>query len=300
MFVVTGATGHTGSATTEALLASSAKVRVIGRDSTKMERFIAKGAEAFVADMTDAAALEKAFGGARAVFVVIPPNMTAPDIRSYQVAVGNSLTSAIQKNGISYAVVVSSTGAEQSSGTGVVLGLHELEKKFEAVAGLNFLCLRCGYFMENLLPQISILQSFGFMAGPIRADLPLPMIATRDIGQAAAESLLKLDFSGKQTRELLGPKHLDYSEAAKIIGGAIGKPDLSYRQVPAFILKPAMMRLGMSSNVVSNILEMCDALNSGKMKSLEPRSTRNTTPTTLEQFAVEVFAPAYGEKSAGA
>jgi hypothetical protein len=109
-----------------------------------------------------------------------------------------------------------------------------------------------------------------------------------------------LDFTGKQTRELLGPKHLDYSEAAKIIGGAIGKPDLSYRQVPAFILKPAMMGLGMSSNVVSNILEMCDALNSGKMRSLEARSARNTTPTTLEQFAAEVFARAYGEKAAGA
>jgi hypothetical protein len=93
---------------------------------------------------------------------------------------------------------------------------------------------------------------------------------------------------------------VDYSEVAKIVGGAIGKPDLSYRQVPALILKPAMMRLGMSSNVVDRVLEMCDALNTGKMKSLEPRSARNTTPTTLEQFAAEVFAPAYAEKAAGA
>jgi uncharacterized protein YbjT (DUF2867 family) len=154
--------------------------------------------------------------------------------------------------------------------------------------------------MENLLPQIGILQSFGFLAGPLRADLPLPMIATRDIARVAAGSLLKLDFIGKETRELLGPKHLAYSDVAKIIGGAIGKPDLSYQQVPAIILKPAMMRLGMSSSVVNNILEMCDALNSERMKSLEARSPRNTTPTTLEQFAVEVFAPAYGQKAAGA
>ncbi|HTC63850.1 MAG TPA: NmrA family NAD(P)-binding protein [Candidatus Saccharimonadales bacterium] len=300
MIVVTGATGHTGSVTAEALLAAGAKVRVIGRDSKKLERFTAMGAEAFVADMTNAAVVEKAFSGARAVFVVIPPNIAAPDIRAYQGTVRNSLTSAIQKNKITYAVVVSSTGAEQSGGTGVVLGLHDLEKKFEEIAGLNFLCLRCGYFMENLLPQIGILQSFGFLAGPLRADLPLPMIATRDIARVAAGSLLKLDFIGKQTRELLGPKHLEYSEAAKIIGGAIGKPDLSYRQVPALILKPAMMRLGMSSSVVNNILEMCDALNSGKMKSLEPRSALNTTPTTLEQFAAEVFAAAYAEKAAGA
>jgi uncharacterized protein YbjT (DUF2867 family) len=300
MYVITGATGHTGSVTAEALLASGAKVRVIGRDSTKLGKFIEKGADAFVADMTDAAALEKAFSGARAVFAVIPPNLTAPDVRAYQETVSNALASAIQKNGTAYAVVISSTGAERSEGTGVVLGLHELEKKFEGIPGLNFLCLRCGYFMENLLPQVGILQSFGFMAGPLLADLPLPMIATRDIGQMAAESLLKLNFAGKETRELLGPRHVDYSEVAKIVGGAIGKPDLSYRQVPALILKPAMMRLGMSSNVVDRVLEMCDALNTGKMKSLEPRSARNTTPTTLEQFAAEVFAPAYAEKAAGA
>jgi hypothetical protein len=41
------------------------------------------------------------------------------------------------------------------------------------------------------------------MAGPLRPDLPLPMIATRDIGAAAADSLSKLDFTGKQRHELL-------------------------------------------------------------------------------------------------
>jgi uncharacterized protein YbjT (DUF2867 family) len=299
MYVVTGATGHTGSATTEALIASGAKVRVLGRDPRKLERFTTKGAEACVADMTDVEALENAFSGARAVFAVIPPNLAAPDVRGYQETVSSALASAIQKNGITYAVLISSTGAEQTEGTGLVVGLHELEKKFEAIQGLNFLCLRCGYFMENLLPQVGILHSFGFMAGPMRADVPLPMIATRDIGQVAAESLLKLDFAGKQTRELLGPRHLNYSEAAKILGGTIGKDDLSYRQVPAFILKPAMMRMGLSSNMVDQVLEMCEALNTGKMKSLETRSARNTTPTTLEQFAAEIFAPAYREKAAG-
>ncbi|HEX3375803.1 MAG TPA: SDR family NAD(P)-dependent oxidoreductase, partial [Candidatus Acidoferrales bacterium] len=83
MFVVTGATGHIGSVTSEALLASGAKVRVVGRDPKKLERFSANGGEPFVADMTDAATLEKAFSGARAVFILIPPNPSAPDVRAY-------------------------------------------------------------------------------------------------------------------------------------------------------------------------------------------------------------------------
>jgi uncharacterized protein YbjT (DUF2867 family) len=300
MYVITGATGYTGSVAAERLIASGAKVRVIGRDAKRLERFSQKGAEAMVADMTDAAAVEKAFSGARAVYALIPPNISATDVRAYQERVTDSLAAAIRNNGIAYAVVLSSTGADKTSGTGPVVGLHSLEKKLESIGGLNVLSLRCGYFMENLLAQPGIIQSLGFMASPIRADVPLPMIATRDIGEAAAESLAKLDFVGMQTRELLGARHVTYTEAAKIIGAAIGKPDLAYRQVPASVLKPAMMQMGMSSNMVDLILEMCDGLNTGHMKSQEPRSAQNTTATTLETFVAEVFAPAYRGKAARA
>ena len=82
--------------------------------------------------------------------------------------VSSALGSAIQKNGITHAVLISSTGAEQAEGTGPVLGLHEFEQKLEAIPALNFLSLRCGYFMENFLAQVGILQSFAFMAGPLR------------------------------------------------------------------------------------------------------------------------------------
>ena len=300
MHAITGATGYTGSVAAERLIASGAKVRVIGRDAKRLERFTQKGAEAVVADVTDAAALEKAFSGARAVHALIPPNISASDVRAYQERVTDSLAAAIRNNGIAYAVVVSSTGADKTYGTGPVVGLHSLETKLESIGGLNVLSLRCGYFMENLLAQTGIIQSLGFMAGPIRPDVPLPMIATRDIGEVAAESLAKPDFVGMQTRELLGARHVTYTEAAKIIGAAIGKPDLSYRQVPASVLKPAMMQMGMSSNMVDLILEMSNALNTGHMKSQEPRSPRNTTATTLETFVAEVFAPAYRGKAAKA
>jgi uncharacterized protein YbjT (DUF2867 family) len=300
MIVITGATGHTGSVAAEKLLASGAKVRVIGRDAKRLERFSQKGAEAVVADMTDAAALEKALSGANAVYAVMPPNITAADVRAYQERVTDSIAAAIRNNRIAYAVALSSTGADKSYGTGPVMGVHSLEKKLGAIQGLNVLSLRCGYFMENLLPQVGVIHSMGFMAGPVRPDVPLPMIDTRDIGGVAAESLLKPDFAGMQTRELLGTRHVTYTEAAKIIGAAIAKPDLAYRQVPSSVLKPAMMQMGMSSNMVDLLLEMAEALNTGHMKSQEPRSARNTTATPLETFAAEIFAPAFRRKAAGA
>jgi uncharacterized protein YbjT (DUF2867 family) len=245
-------------------------------------------------------ALTKALSGVKAVYAMIPPNIAAPDVRAYAESVSSALHAAIEKNGIRYAVVLSSIGADKSSGTGPVAGLHNLEKKLEGISGLNALFLRAGYFMENLLPQAGIIKAMGGMGGPLREDLPVPMIATRDIGAFAAEALLKLHFAGKSARELQGSRDVTYAEVAKIVGAAIDKPSLAYRLVPAAQLKPALMQMGMSSSMADLLLEMSDALNSGHMKAIEARSPATTTPTTLETFVAEVFVPAYRGKASGA
>jgi uncharacterized protein YbjT (DUF2867 family) len=300
MYVITGATGNTGSVIAEKLLEAGKKVRVVGRDPKRLERFTQEGAEPFVADATDAGALTKAFSGAEAVYAMIPPNLSSPDVHAYEDRVSDALAAAITTSGVRHAVVLSSYGADKPNGTGPVVGLHFLEKKLDGISGLNALYLRAGYFMENLLPQVGVIQAFGMIGGPIRPDLPLPMIASRDIGAAAAEALLRLDFDGKRPRELQGAGDVTFVEVAKIVGAAIGKPDLAYKQMPAAMLKPALMQMGMSSSMAGLLLEMADALNSGHMKMLEPRSRENTTPTNLETFVAEVFVPAYRGKAARA
>jgi uncharacterized protein YbjT (DUF2867 family) len=300
MYVITGATGNTGSVVAEKLLAAGQKVRVVGRDAQRLERFTQKGAESFIAETTDAGALTRAFTGAKAVYAMIPPNIGAPDVRAYQESVSDAFRAAIENDGIKYAVVLSSVGADKSHGTGPVAGLHTLEKKLEGIPGLNALFLRAGYFMENLLPQAGVIKSMGIMAGPVREDLPLPMIAARDIGAFAAAALLKLDFVGKSTHELQGHRDVTYNEVANIVGAAIGKTDLAYSHVPAEQLKPVLLQMGMSFNMADLLLEMADALNSGQMKTLEQRSKATTTPTALEAFIAEIFLPAYRGKASGA
>jgi hypothetical protein len=175
-----------------------------------------------------------------------------------------------------------------------------MEQKLNGLGGLKALYLRAGYFMENLLPQVAVIQNFGFVGGPLRADLRVPMIATRDIGSTAAELLLKLNFAGKDARELLGPRDVTYSEVTSIIGKAIARLDLAYMQLPAQQLKPALVQMGMSSNMADLLLEMAEAMNSGHMAPLEPRAERNTTPTSIETFVAEEFVPRFQTKGARA
>jgi len=293
MIVVTGATGHTGSVVAEKLLAAGEKVRVVGRSADKLQRFAAKGAEAFAGDVTDAAAMTRAFTGATAVYAMIPPSMTEKDFHAYQARVAESLAVAIEKAGVKHVVALSSVGADKPDKCGPVTGLHRFEQRLNRLAGVNLLHLRPGYFMENLLQYVGLIKSMGMMAGTLRGDLPIAMIATRDIGATAAAALAKRDFTGQRTRELLGPRDVTLNEAAALIGRAIGKPSLSYSKVPAMMVKMGMSQMGLSDDVVRLLLEMMDAMNSGWMAPLEKRSPANTAPTTLEAWVEEVFVPAF-------
>jgi uncharacterized protein YbjT (DUF2867 family) len=300
MYVVTGASGHTGSVVAKTLLKNGAKVRVIGRTPEHLKGLAAEGAEPFPADLTDPTAVTKALVGANGAYVMMPPNLGSPDFRGFQNRVADAIAAAVEAAGVTHVVTLSSIGADKTEKTGPVIGLHYLEQQLNRIESLNVLHLRAGYFMENTLAQIGVIQKMGMSVGPLRPDLKLPMIATQDIGEAAANALLTLNFRGKQECELLGQRDISMGEVAQIIGKAIGKADLRYVQAPDEQVRPALIQIGMSPNMADLILEMSAALNSGHMRALEPRSGHNTTPTSYETFMTEEFVPLYEGKSAAA
>ncbi len=300
MYVITGATGNTGSVIANELLAKGQQVRVIGRNESRLRPLADKGAEPFVADLTDQAGLRRAFSGAKAVYAMIPPDISQADVLAYQSRICEAIAGALEQAAIKYVVSLSSIGADKPEGLVPVVGLRRFEQRLNRISGLNVLHLRPGYFMENTLGQVCPIQTLGFSAGPLNPDLKIPMIATCDIGMAAADALLKLEFTGQQTRELLGQRDLTMTEAAEIIGKAIGLPQLEYRRSSDEQVRQSLTQMGMSLNMANLLLEMSDALNSGYMRALEARSARNTTPTSYETFVAKEFVPRYQARPAAA
>jgi uncharacterized protein YbjT (DUF2867 family) len=229
---------------------------------------------------------------------MIPPNPTSKDPLGYSNRVSDAIAAAVQSAGTKNVVALSSIGAELASGTGPVVGLHSLEEKLKQINNTNVLFIRAGYFMENTLPQVNAIRQMGVVAGPLRPDLKIPMIATRDIGAVAADILLHPTIHGKQTRELLGQRDVSYSDVASAIGKAIGKADLKYVQVPDDQFRGVLVQMGMSEPMANLLLEMTQAMNLGKMRALEPRTAQNTTPTSYENFVSEVFVQAYQQQAA--
>jgi uncharacterized protein YbjT (DUF2867 family) len=176
MYVILGATGNTGSVISNSLLLKGEKVRVVGRDEARLQRFVRKGAEAFTANVSDAAALADAFNGARAAYLMLPPSMTSQDYRAHQERESDAIAKAVRESGLRYAVHLSSYGAHVPEGTGPIAGLHASEQKLNAISGLNVLHLRAAYFMENNLAAIGMIQGMGMFGHALLPDLKLPAI----------------------------------------------------------------------------------------------------------------------------
>jgi uncharacterized protein YbjT (DUF2867 family) len=294
LYAITGATGNIGSKIANTLLKEGKKVRVIGRTADRLKPFTDKGAEAFIGSVDDAAAMTQAFTGATAVFAMIPPNVTSPQVRADQNKVSEALATAISQSGVKYVVNLSSIGAHLPDQTGPINGLYDQEQRFNQLAEVNVLHVRPGFFMENNLTNIGLIKQMGKNGSPMKADLPLPMIATKDIAAEAVQRLLHLDFTGKSVKELLGQRDLTMKEVTQVLGASIGKSDLAYVQFPYEDAQKAMVQMGLSADMAALYIEMYRSFNEGIVKPTQPRSPQNTTRTPIEEFA-KFFAKVYAK-----
>ncbi len=291
MYVITGATGNTGSIIASALLEAGQKVRIIARDAEKAKDLTDKGAKLFQGSTNDVDFLKKAFDGATSVYAIIPMDMQAADYTAFQMEHVNAIAEAMEVCNVKNVLALSSQGAHINSGSGIILGLHNMEERFNQIEGLNTLNLRPCYFMENTLGMVGLIKDSGIMGSPIKTDLLFPIIATKDIANYAAKRLLALDFEGNNHQDLLGARNVTYAEMAKVYGTAIGKPDLNYVQFPYEDFKGAFMGMGASESVADKMNEFLVKLNAGEIFIAE-RNEANTTPTTIEEFA-QTFSYVY-------
>lgn len=296
-YVITGATGTTGRPVTLGLLEQGHRVRIISRSAEKARELTDRGAELFLGDTRDQSLLVRALDGADAIYVVLPMDGQAHDYTARQVEDATAIASAIRRAGTKHAVSLSSVGGHLPAGTGVVMGLHRMERLLSEIEGLNVRHLRATYFMENTLVQAQTIRQTGVMRAPIHGSVAFPMIAARDISAAALRLLTALDFTGSGCEYLLGQRDISYNEVASVFGKAIGKPTLAYVDLPYAEFERGMIGVGAGASMVARILEFTIAVNDGRIQGFYARTAESTTPTSIEEFA-ETFKAVY-EASGG-
>ena len=242
-----GATGNTGKKTTGTLLKAGEKVRALGRSESKLDELKHAGAEALAGDTNDVAFLARAFRGADAVYTLLPTDPRAADYRAEQDRQGEAIVRAIRESGVQYVVALSSMGADLDQG-GIIAGLHAQEERLKKIDGINLLLLRPVSFFENFYDSLALIKQEGINGDSVEAALAVPMVATRDIADAAANALKARDWKGVVVGELLGPRDISYAEATRILGEKIGKQDLQYTQFSYDDHARALVQAGLSES----------------------------------------------------
>ncbi len=263
MFVISGVTGHVGSVAARELIAQKKAVKVIVRDAAKGAAWAQQGAQTAVGSLDDAAFLGAALKGAEGFFALLPPNFTVPDLYAAQVKTADAIAAAVKPAGVPRVVLLSSVGADLPSGTGPIKGLHYLENALRAT-GTVLTAIRPGYFQENLANSLAPARQAGIFPNLMAsADYPVPMIATKDIGELAAQSLLNAPAKS-QVVDLHGPAYT-VRQAAQMLGRALGR-ELKVVDVPAAQHVDALMKAGFSRNIAESFAEMYGGFAQGRIK----------------------------------
>jgi uncharacterized protein YbjT (DUF2867 family) len=282
MFVVTGATGNTGSAVADTLLQLGKQVKVVVRDDAKGEAWKAKGARVAIADLDDSAALTAALKGAEGAYIMLPPVYGAPDFLAAGAKLSDAIARGIKESGVPYIVMLSSVGAQHPDGTGPIRNLHYAESVIPKAAP-NATFLRASYFIENYAPVLGAAVGGGVLPSFFPADFRLPMNATLDIGRIAADLLLH-PAPGLRVVEMEGPAQYSPADIVATLTTLLGKP-VNVLELPLAAVVPEFTKLGFTEDVAKLFAEMYAGILSGHVSAPATGEHRKGTVTPQEVLA---------------
>jgi uncharacterized protein YbjT (DUF2867 family) len=210
--LVTGATGNVGAHVVRELQARAANVRALVRDPQKA---MALGdVDLVVGDFEHPASLRSALAGVDRVY------LTAAD-GPRKVAHEAALIDAAADAGVERIVKLSAMHADPASRLPAFRWHGEIEAHLLR-SGVPSVVLRPAFFMTNMLMVAGGVAATGTLYAPT-ANRPVAMIDIRDVAAVAAVTLTA-DGHDKQVYELTGPSAVTFTDVARAIGAATGRP----------------------------------------------------------------------------
>jgi uncharacterized protein YbjT (DUF2867 family) len=258
MFAITGITGQVGGSLGKALLAQGHEIRAVVRTEAKGQPWAQQGADIALAEMHEGEALAKAFSGAEAVFILLPPVFDPSGDFAEPRANINAIKQALQAACPQHVVCLSTIGA-QATQPNLLNALGLMEKELTDVCD-SVVFLRAGWFMENFLWDVESAKETGIIYSHLQPlERAIPMIATTDIAALAAE-LLTQPEPGTRIVELEGPQRYSPQLAAEAFSQVLGRL-VTVKAVPRENWAADFLAQGMRNPLPR--MQMLDGFNEG-------------------------------------
>ena len=269
--VLTGSLGHIGKPLTQKLVETHRtgrqkdhEVTVISSNPERQKEIEAIGAKAAIGSVEDTAFLTTTFAGVDAVFCMIPPNFNEPDQVAYYRRIGSNFIQAIRQAGVPHVVHLSSIGAHLEKGTGFIVGSYEVEQMLNKLSDTSVTHIRPGYFYYNLFSFIKGIKSTGFIAANFGENDRLAMASPQDIAAIIAEEIVLPDTKNK-IRNLVSDD-LPCNEVARILGNAIGQPNLKWKLLTDEQMQTGLETADMPSSTATTLVELGATIHSGILR----------------------------------
>lgn len=293
MILVTAPTGQIGRHLIPLLLAAGQEVRVIVRSARSLEPAIRDHVDVVVGSHSDAGVIRSAMVGVSDLFWLVPLHGAAQS--AYQGYVGFSLPAAhaVVEYGVGRVVTISALGrsavgrASVPAHAGLSSVAWAMDDLFRST-GSHLRAIAPPTYMDNTLWQWDSLMSEGVLRGTLPGDLELPLIATRDVAQAAADLLTNPTWTGQEDVPLLGAEEVSPEAMATVLSEALGKP-ITYERHDRETEQRFLIESGYTPAMAASMMAMDVAKERGLDSSLR-RTAANTTATTYSAWAAGVFS----------
>ncbi|WP_343694911.1 NmrA family NAD(P)-binding protein [Flavobacterium sp.] len=295
--IITGSLGNISKPLTAELVQKGHSVTVITSSNERQKEIEVLGAKAAIGSVNDLSFLTQTFTGADAVYCMIPranyfdPNL---DLDAFTRKIGNNYAEAIKKSGVKRVVFLSSIGAHLKEKSGIIQRYNEIESVLNQLSDVSITFMRPTSFYYNLLAYIPSIKNQGFIAANYGADSTIPWVSPNDIASAIAEELTT-PLDGKKIR-YVASEELTGHETVKILGEAIGKPNLEWKLISDEETLNGLISVGMQPKIAKGLVEMYAALYNDTLGAdYYANRPAQLGKTKMAEYAKE-FAAIYNQK----
>lgn len=291
LYLITGATGATGSGAIEHLLSKGARVRAfVHRDDERAAALRAKGVDVVFGDLLDSHAVQVALQGVAGAYFVYPimqPQLV--DATAY-------FAYAAKLAGVRSIVNMSQISAKADAHSQAALAHWYGERVFDW-ASIPVTHLRPTFFMEWLTYefQLPLIANHDLLRVPAGNGRHAP-IAAADQGRVIASILLDPAPHAGKIYPLFGAEELNHEQVAKVVGDALGRP-IRYEAESFEAFETRLKQLGLSAHFIQHITSVYRAYQAGEFAGTNDivEQVTGQKPISVYDYVIEnrgIFEPA--------
>jgi NAD(P)H dehydrogenase (quinone) len=284
MILVTGATGHLGTAVITNLLKkiSANQIAALVRDESKAATFKEQGVDIRIGNYDDTASLDRAMQGIEKVLLIAGTDEEKA-LQQHQ-----NVVDAAKKAGVQYIAYTSRNLKDPNTLTNKLMVRHFQTEDCIKASGLNYVLFRNALYMDTI-PVFVGERVFDTGINLPTGDGRVSFALRSEMGEAIANVLLESDRDNR-IYQLTSSDSYTFKDVATTLADLSGK-DVSYTPVQKLVFEAQMKERGVPETMVQRIVGFLTDIKNGQEEEISPdmENLLGRKPASLKQGLKVLF-----------